>query len=56
MTAAGHAAAAIPASPIDKRVRFDRLDALRGFAVVWMAAFHFAFDLNQREPDHGAVV
>jgi uncharacterized membrane protein len=26
--------------------RFDRLDALRGFAVVWMAAFHFAFDLN----------
>jgi uncharacterized membrane protein len=26
--------------------RLDRLDALRGFAVVWMAAFHFAFDLN----------
>ena len=22
------------------------LDALRGFAVVWMTAFHFAFDLN----------
>jgi uncharacterized membrane protein len=26
--------------------RFDRLDALRGAAVVWMAAFHFLFDLN----------
>ena len=26
--------------------RFDRLDALRGFAIVWMAAFHFSFDLN----------
>jgi len=26
--------------------RFDRLDALRGFAVVWMAAFHFCFDLD----------
>jgi uncharacterized membrane protein len=26
--------------------RFDRLDALRGLAIVWMAAFHLAFDLN----------
>ena len=26
--------------------RFDRLDALRGVAIVWMAAFHFGFDLN----------
>ena len=26
--------------------RFDRLDALRGVAIVWMACFHFAFDLN----------
>ena len=26
--------------------RFDRLDALRGAAVVWMAGYHFAFDLN----------
>jgi uncharacterized membrane protein len=26
--------------------RFERLDALRGLAIVWMAAFHFAFDLN----------
>lgn len=27
-------------------LRFDRLDALRGAAVLWMVAFHFAFDLN----------
>lgn len=26
--------------------RSDRLDALRGAAIVWMALFHFAFDLN----------
>ncbi len=26
--------------------RFDRLDALRGLAMVWMAAFHFCFDLD----------
>ena len=26
--------------------RFERLDALRGVAIVWMALFHFAFDLN----------
>jgi len=26
--------------------RCDRLDALRGAAIVWMAAFHFGFDLN----------
>ncbi|MFT3665956.1 DUF1624 domain-containing protein [Piscinibacter sp.] len=26
--------------------RFDRLDALRGVAIVWMAAFHFCYDLN----------
>lgn len=26
--------------------RFDRLDALRGAAIVWMAGFHLAFDLN----------
>lgn len=26
--------------------RFDRLDALRGAAIVWMAAFHLAFDLD----------
>ena len=27
-------------------VRFDRLDALRAVAILWMAAFHFMFDLN----------
>jgi len=26
--------------------RFDRLDALRGAAMVWMAVYHFCFDLN----------
>ena len=28
------------------RERFDRLDALRALAMLWMAAFHFGFDLN----------
>lgn len=27
-------------------LRFDRLDALRAVAIVWMAVFHFCFDLN----------
>ena len=27
--------------------RFDRLDLWRGCAMVWMAGFHFSFDLNQ---------
>jgi uncharacterized membrane protein len=26
--------------------RFERLDALRAVAIVWMAVFHFCFDLN----------
>ena len=26
--------------------RLDRLDALRGLAIVWMVVFHFCFDLN----------
>ena len=26
--------------------RHDAIDALRGFALVWMAVFHFCFDLN----------
>lgn len=26
--------------------RYDRLDALRGLALVWMAVFHFCFDLS----------
>lgn len=36
----------MPAALADTAPRFDRLDALRGAAIVWMAAFHFAFDLN----------
>ena len=31
---------------VPDRLRFDRLDALRGAAIVWMAAFHFSFDLD----------
>ncbi|MDR2992159.1 MAG: DUF1624 domain-containing protein, partial [Burkholderiaceae bacterium] len=26
-------------------LRWERLDALRGLALVWMTAYHFAFDL-----------
>lgn len=26
--------------------RYDRVDALRGFALIWMAFFHFCFDLS----------
>ena len=26
--------------------RFDRIDALRGLAMVWMTVFHFCFDLR----------
>ena len=33
-------------------VRFDRLDALRGLALVWMAVFHFCFDLSH----HGLLL
>ena len=36
---AAHSSPAMPA-------RFDRLDALRGAAIVWMVVYHFAFDLN----------
>jgi uncharacterized membrane protein len=31
---------------VGRPARFDRLDALRAVAIVWMAAFHFSFDLN----------
>ncbi|WP_457391097.1 DUF1624 domain-containing protein [Roseateles sp. P5_E1] len=37
----------MPTAAADKSPpRSDRLDALRGLAIVWMAAFHFGFDLN----------
>ncbi|RZL30698.1 MAG: DUF1624 domain-containing protein [Rubrivivax sp.] len=35
-----------PAAAAPSPNRSDRLDALRGAAIVWMAAFHFGFDLN----------
>lgn len=35
-------------SPPSAPLRFDRLDALRGFALVWMAVFHFCFDLSHQ--------
>lgn len=35
---------AVSAKPVAER--FDRLDALRGVAIVWMTIFHFCFDLN----------
>lgn len=31
---------------VENTQRFDRLDALRGLAMIWMTAFHFCFDLN----------
>ena len=34
-----------PALPAARAVRFDRLDALRAVAILWMASFHFGFDL-----------
>ena len=47
------------AAPSAAGRRFDRLDALRGVAIVWMAAFHFCFDLNYFgffEPRHHFTV
>jgi uncharacterized membrane protein len=32
--------------PSTPRLRYDRIDALRGVAIVWMTAFHFCFDLS----------
>lgn len=40
--------AANPPQAIMSTPRFDRLDALRGAALVWMAIFHFCFDLANR--------
>ncbi len=31
---------------MNSKPRFDRLDALRGIAIVWMTIYHFCFDLN----------
>jgi uncharacterized membrane protein len=36
----------MPRAAAARHPRFDRLDALRGVAIVWMTAYHFAFDLN----------
>jgi uncharacterized membrane protein len=33
-------------APSPPAARFERLDALRGLAIAWMAVFHFCFDLN----------
>lgn len=33
-------------NPVKSATRFDRLDALRGVAIVWMTIYHFCFDLN----------
>ena len=35
-----------PSSAASNARRFDRLDAWRGLAMVWMAGYHFSFDLN----------
>ena len=32
--------------PARQSPRFDTIDTLRGAAIVWMTAYHFAFDLN----------
>lgn len=37
--------ASVPAAVAARAARHDRLDALRGLALVWMAVFHFCFDL-----------
>jgi uncharacterized membrane protein len=33
-------------SPTERRPRYDRIDALRCVAIVWMTVYHFCFDLN----------
>ena len=35
-----------PLSHAAERQRFDRLDALRALAMIWMALYHFRFDLD----------
>jgi uncharacterized membrane protein len=36
----------VPNPPAALAPRLDRVDALRGLAMVWMAVFHFSFDLD----------
>ena len=36
----------VAAMPPSATARYDRVDALRGLAIVWMTVFHFAFDLS----------
>lgn len=36
----------VAAMPVSATPRYDRIDALRGLAIVWMTAFHFGFDLS----------
>lgn len=36
----------VPPMPNVPSTRFDLIDALRGAAIVWMTAYHLAFDLN----------
>jgi uncharacterized membrane protein len=36
----------VAAAATGRPARHQRLDALRGAAIVWMAVFHFCFDLN----------
>jgi uncharacterized membrane protein len=40
------AVSALALDTASRTIRYARLDALRGAAMLWMAAFHFAFDLN----------
>jgi len=46
--------------PLQTLARQDGIDLLRGFALVWMALYHFAFDLNNfghlRQNFHGDPV
>ena len=44
--AAGHGGDVRLGRILNRPQRFDRLDALRAVAIVWMALFHLAFDLN----------
>jgi len=37
---------ATPAADPTERQRFDRLDALRALSMIWMALYHFGFDLD----------